>query len=96
MASPSPCVLESGVSSTFCLISGAELCELKHRHIVRAADWSPDSTHVMTGGKEAKLRLFDLSHVGAEPEMFTGVSSTFCLIKWRLLHVFVLKSGLHL
>ena len=33
-------------------ITGDELLELKHRHIVRTADWSPDSTSLVTGGKE--------------------------------------------
>ena len=31
-------------------LTGDELFELKHRKIVRAADWSADSAHIVTGG----------------------------------------------
>ena len=37
-------------------LTGDELLELKHRHIVRCVDWSADSTTLVTGGKEAKVR----------------------------------------
>ena len=30
-------------------LTGEELFELKHRKIVRAADWSADSAHIVTG-----------------------------------------------
>lgn len=53
-------------------ITGDELLELKHRHIVRAADWSPDGASLVTGGKEAKLRVFDLSEPGSEPRILLG------------------------
>ena len=53
-------------------LTGDELLELKHRHIVRAVQWSPDSTNLVTGGKEAKLRLFDLNQPDAEPSMMLG------------------------
>jgi len=46
-------------------ITGDELYTLQHKHIVRCADWSPDSTCFVTGGKEKQLRLFDLG--GGEP-----------------------------
>ena len=42
-------------------LTGDELFELKHRKIVRAADWSADSTHIVTGGKEGVLRLYDVN-----------------------------------
>ena len=41
-------------------LTGDELLDLKPRHIVRCCDWAPDSGTLVTGGKEAKLRLFDL------------------------------------
>ena len=53
-------------------ISGDELCEFKHRHIVRGCDWSPDSAQLVTGGKEAKLRIFDISRPDAEPNILLG------------------------
>ena len=42
-------------------LTGDELFELKHRKIVRAADWSADSAHIVTGGKEGVLRLYDVN-----------------------------------
>ena len=48
-------------------LTGDELFELKHRKIVRAADWSADSAHIVTGGKEGVLRLYDVSRPEAEP-----------------------------
>jgi len=62
-------------------LTGDELCELKHKHIVRAADWALDSSHVITGGKEAKVRLFDLAQPKAEPRIFTGHSGLVKVVK---------------
>ena len=53
-------------------LTGDELFELKHRKIVRAADWSADSAHIVTGGKEGLLRLYDVSRPEAEPSMLEG------------------------
>lgn len=53
-------------------LTGDELLDLKHRHIVRACDWSADSVNLVTGGKEAKLRLFDLNQPESEPHMLLG------------------------
>ena len=52
-------------------LTGDELFELKHRKIVRAADWSADSTHIVTGGKEGVLRLYDVNRLEAEPRTLT-------------------------
>ena len=41
-------------------LTGDELHELKHKHIVRTADWSADSARVVTGGKDKTVRIFDL------------------------------------
>jgi len=53
-------------------LTGDELFELKHRKIVRAADWSADSAHIVTGGKEGVLRLYDVNRPEAEPTMLEG------------------------
>ncbi|KAL1524500.1 hypothetical protein AB1Y20_019394 [Prymnesium parvum] len=53
-------------------ITGDELLELKHKHIVRAADWSHDSATLVTGGKEAKLRIFDLNQPDSAPNILLG------------------------
>ena len=52
-------------------LTGDELFELKHRKIVRAADWSADSAHIVTGGKEGVLRLYDVNRLEAEPRTLT-------------------------
>ena len=56
-------------------LTGDELLELKHRHIVRCCDWSADSTNLVTGGKEGKLRLYDINQPEAEPNMLLGHES---------------------
>ena len=53
-------------------ITGDELLDFKHRHIVRAADWSHDSATLVTGGKEAKLRIFDINQPEVEPRILLG------------------------
>lgn len=46
--------------------SGEVLMTLQHNHIVRAIAFPPDSGSLLaTGGNEKKLRIFDLSQVGA-------------------------------
>ena len=52
-------------------LTGDELFELKHRKIVRAADWSADSAHIVTGGKEGVLRLYDVNRPATEPLTLT-------------------------
>ena len=49
---------------------------------MRAADWSHDSSHVVTGGKEAKVRLFDLNKPEAEPQLCTGHSALIKVVKY--------------
>jgi len=63
-------------------ITGDELLELKHRHIVRAADWSADSNTLVTGGKEAKLRIFDINQPESEPRIVTGHTSTIKAVRF--------------
>jgi len=53
-------------------LTGDELLEFKHKHIVRTLDWSADSSHLVTGGKEAKLRLFDINQPESEPHLLLG------------------------
>lgn len=42
-------------------ITGQSLCELPHKHIVKTCVFSPNSEQLATGGKEASLRIYDLS-----------------------------------
>lgn len=42
-------------------ITGEEILSLTHHHIVRTVDLSADSSKLLTGGNEKKLRIWDLS-----------------------------------
>eukprot|EP00532_Pseudo-nitzschia_australis_P003074 CAMPEP_0168184564 /NCGR_PEP_ID=MMETSP0139_2-20121125/13314_1 /TAXON_ID=44445 /ORGANISM="Pseudo-nitzschia australis, Strain 10249 10 AB" /LENGTH=285 /DNA_ID=CAMNT_0008106209 /DNA_START=148 /DNA_END=1005 /DNA_ORIENTATION=- len=44
-------------------ITGQSLIELPHKHIVKTCVFSPNSQRLATGGKEASLRIFDLSQI---------------------------------
>ena len=80
-------------------LTGDELFELKHRHIVRACDWSADSAQLATGGKEAKLRLYDVAQYQSEPALLTGHGAAIKVVKYLPVapgtaHGLVLSSGL--
>lgn len=47
------------------------LQSLPHHHIVRSVAFSPSSNHLLTGGQEKKVRIFDLQKPDAEP-IFLG------------------------
>lgn len=42
-------------------ITGSSLIELPHKHIVKTCVFSPNSEKLVTGGKEASLRIYDLT-----------------------------------
>lgn len=48
-------------------VTGKELYEFPHKHIVKTLDFSPDSRRLATGGHEGLLRIFDISQPKAEP-----------------------------
>jgi serine-threonine kinase receptor-associated protein len=52
-------------------VTGQCLVELPHGHIVKTCTFSPDSTKLVTGGKEAILRVYDLP-----PLLFSSSSSS--------------------
>jgi len=53
-------------------VSGDELHTFPHKHIVKSAVFSADSTQMYTGGQEKKLRIYDLNKPSAEPEVLLG------------------------
>ncbi|KAG0128980.1 WD40-repeat-containing domain protein [Tuber indicum] len=59
--------------------TGECLQTLQHNHIVRAATFSPNPTHVATGGQEKKLRVYDLAH--SETPMEIGAQTHTGTIK---------------
>ncbi|KAF9533406.1 serine/threonine kinase receptor associated protein [Crepidotus variabilis] len=48
--------------------SGECLHSFPHNHIVRSVALSPQSSYMLTGGQEKKVRIFDLNRVDAEPD----------------------------
>jgi len=48
--------------------SGNCLHSFPHNHIVRSVALSPQSSFLLTGGQEKKVRIFDLSRPDAEPD----------------------------
>jgi len=53
-------------------ISGKELASFSHDHIVRSVDFSRDGASLLTGSRDKKLRVFDLSSPDKEPEVISG------------------------
>ncbi|KAG2175030.1 hypothetical protein INT43_006092 [Umbelopsis isabellina] len=62
--------------------SGEELYKFEHQHIVRACDFSSDSSRVLTGGLEKKLRIFDLYRPESAPLEATGHEGTIKSVAW--------------
>jgi len=57
-------------------LSGKELREMPHKHIVKMATFSQDGRHLYTGGAEKKLRVWDLEKTDAEPQVLLGHTAT--------------------
>lgn len=49
--------------------SGEALHSFPHNHIVRSVAISPNASHLLTGGQEKKVRMFDLGRPDAEPDV---------------------------
>lgn len=47
-----------------------------HNHIVRSVAISPSALHLLTGGQEKKVRMFDLRRPDAEPDVFLESGAT--------------------
>jgi serine-threonine kinase receptor-associated protein len=48
-------------------ITGKQLHEFKHKHIVKSVEFSRDSATLATGGHEGIVRLFSVAEPDAEP-----------------------------
>ncbi|KAL0947156.1 hypothetical protein HGRIS_013283 [Hohenbuehelia grisea] len=48
--------------------SGQPLHSFPHNHIVRSVALSPSSQHLLTGGQEKKVRIFDVGRPDADPD----------------------------
>jgi len=57
--------------------SGNCLHSFPHNHIVRSVALSPTTSHLLTGGQEKKVRVFDLARPDSEPDfLIDGANST--------------------
>ncbi|XP_071822526.1 serine-threonine kinase receptor-associated protein-like [Apostichopus japonicus] len=63
-------------------VSGEQLHEFTHKHIVKAVEFSPDSNHLLTGSNEKILRIFDLQRPDAEPTCITGHEGSIRYVSW--------------
>ncbi|KAK7023723.1 WD-repeats-region domain-containing protein [Favolaschia claudopus] len=52
--------------------AGNPLHSFPHNHIVRSVALSPSSSHLLTGGQEKKVRIFDLGRPDAEPDFLVA------------------------
>ncbi|XP_073505590.1 serine-threonine kinase receptor-associated protein [Phyllobates terribilis] len=63
-------------------VSGDELVTLAHKHIVKSVDFTQDSNHLLTGGQDKLLRIYDLSKPEADPEQIGGHTSAIKKALW--------------
>jgi len=55
--------------------TGAALHSFPHNHIVRTVALSPNASHLLTGGNEKMIRLFDLARPDAEPSFLINAGA---------------------
>lgn len=73
--------------------NGQVLHTFVHNHIVRATDFNHDSTKIITGGKEQKLRIFDLYRPDAPAMELLGHEGMIKAVVWDDKHHTVLSAG---
>ncbi|NP_001279558.1 serine-threonine kinase receptor-associated protein [Callorhinchus milii] len=63
-------------------VTGDELISLAHKHIVKSVDFTQDSNHLLTGGQDKLLRIYDLNKTDAEPLEIGGHTSAIKKACW--------------
>lgn len=64
-------------------MSGECLKTFAHKHIVRACDFNPDATHVVTGGHEKIIRVYTLEGDEAQtPEEIGRCDDLIRVLLW--------------
>jgi len=58
--------------------AGTVLHSFPHNHIVRSVALSPSAEHMLTGGQEKKVRIFDLVRPDAPPDFLGGDAGSTC------------------
>uniref|UniRef100_A0A3B3S324 Serine-threonine kinase receptor-associated protein n=1 Tax=Paramormyrops kingsleyae TaxID=1676925 RepID=A0A3B3S324_9TELE len=63
-------------------VTGDETLTLAHKHIVKSVHFTQDSNHLLTGGNDKVLRIFDLSKPEADPQEIAGHTSAIKKALW--------------
>jgi len=63
-------------------LSGTEIHNFNHGRIVKSVNFSPDDKHILTGGQDKILRLFDLSQADSEPQKLEGHTQSIKVALW--------------
>ncbi|KAA3479394.1 serine-threonine kinase receptor-associated protein [Gossypium australe] len=71
-----------GVRKLWDALTGDELHSFEHKHIVRACAFSEDTHHLLTGGVEKILRIFDLNRLDAAPREVDNSSGSIRAVAW--------------
>mmetsp|Transcript_16451 Transcript_16451/g.39047 ORF Transcript_16451/g.39047 Transcript_16451/m.39047 type:complete len:326 (-) Transcript_16451:183-1160(-) len=76
----SPALLAATASADFTMriwdaLNGDELHQFQHKHIVRTTQFAADCCHVLTGGQEKILRVFDVNQPDSAPVEMTGLTA---------------------
>lgn len=64
-------------------LTGSELHQFAHKHIVKTCAFSTDGKQLITGGHEKKVRLFDLNKPESDPQIFEDHKATISNV-WSL------------
>ena len=63
-------------------LTGDQVYEFSHKHIVRCVSFSPNSSKLVTGGFEKILRIYDLTKPENDPVVLPQQKSAFKCAKW--------------
>ncbi|XP_075490718.1 uncharacterized protein LOC142529162 [Primulina tabacum] len=63
-------------------LTGNELHSFEHKHIVRACAFSEDTCHLLTGGMEKTLRIFDLNRPDGLPREIEKSPGSVRTLSW--------------
>jgi serine-threonine kinase receptor-associated protein len=75
-------------------ITGEEKAEFAHGKIVKDICFSPEESHLLSGGHEKILRLWDIERPDAQPDVFPEQTTWVRHLVWNQLQPFsVISSG---
>lgn len=75
-------------------LSGLELCQFPHKHIVRTVDFAHSSQRIVTGGHEKLVRVFDLERPDAPPQQFAQAPGKVRCLVWAANDTLLLSSDI--